>query len=158
MTARPKDLPTHAPVNRSGINSAFARRALGKREARRLAELMDDAERRARARFELANREVEDIFTHARAEAEALLSRLPDFSALELNGQRALRAMRDAADRHGLPLAVIVGRVHHDLAQVAQSEAVRGIANACPGISDHEIGTLLGLTADAARKMRREGK
>ena len=158
MNARPKDLPIHAPVSRDGINSAFARRALGRREARRLAELMDDAEKRARARFELAHREVEDIFAHARAEAEALLARLPDFAALEMNGQRALRAMRDAADRHGLPLAVIVGRVHHDLAQLAQGEAVRGIAEACPGISNDEIGTLLGLTADATRKMRREGK
>lgn len=155
-------LPTHAPVNREAVNSAFARRVLGKREASRLAALMDDAERRARARLEQAQREAEEIFATARAEAAALLAKLPDFAVFEampgMNGQHALRAMREAADRHGLPLAVIFGRVHHPLAHEAQREAVLAVAEACPRMSNDEIGALFGKGADAIRRLRREGK
>ena len=48
MTLPASQLPKGAPVARAAIESDFARRVLGRREARRLAELMDEAETRAR--------------------------------------------------------------------------------------------------------------
>jgi len=158
----PRDLPAHAPVARGGISSAFAERALGKREAKRLTELMADAERRARACIEAATRETEEIFASARAEAEAILARLPDFAAIEAaraaKGKSALRAIRDVADRHGLPLAVVVGRVAYDRAKAARAEAVRAVAEACPQMTDGEIAALFsGVAAGTVLRLRKGG-
>lgn len=159
MTAHVKGLPVHAPINRDGIASDFARRALGRREARRLADLMDDAEKRARARLDVAKREAEEIFAHARAEAEAILARLPDFAAIEaapaIDGKSALRAIRDAADTHGLPLAVVVGGAQHPRARSARIAAVKGVSEACPGMADAAIGALFsGMKAATVRRLR----
>ncbi|MCA0278467.1 MAG: hypothetical protein LCH86_20920 [Proteobacteria bacterium] len=153
------DLPVHSPLNREPMASPLARRVLGRREVRRLAELMDDAEKRARARIELATREAEEIFAHARAEAEEILRRLPDFSQLERTkarkGKTAFQVVREVADRHGLAFAVVVGRQAHPRATAARSEAIRAVVKLMPGITDTELGALFsGRSADNIRKLR----
>lgn len=155
------DLPVHSPI-RKGFDSAFLQRAIGKREARRLAELIGEAEKRARARIETATREAEEILAEARAEAEAILAMLPDFAAIEAapaaKGKSAFRAIREAADRYGLPIAVVVGKVQHDAARMARVDAVRGVAEACPRMTDDEIGALFsGMSAATVRRLRRGG-
>jgi len=142
------------PFKGVGIDSAFARRALGRREARRLAELMAEAEQRARARLEAARLEAETIFAEARAEAEALLAMLPDFAALEAGQASALAAIRNVADSGGLPLAAVVGKQKHRYAFAARCEAVLAVAEACPGISEEEIcGLFPGLSEKTVHYM-----
>ena len=156
-----------APIAQQvGLNSTFVRRALGRREARRLAELMDDAELQAKARLDLARMEAEQIFAHARAEAKAILSRLPDFAAIEAvptkripgRGHRsALAIIRDAADRHGIALAAVVGTSRNPKAVDAREEAVRGIAEANPALSQEAIGKLFGMGRETVAGMIRRG-
>lgn len=153
------DLPVHSPLNREPMASPLARRVLGRREVRRLAELMDDAEKRARARIDLAKREAEEIFAHARAEAEEILRRLPDFSQLERTkarkGKTAFQVVREVADSHALPFAVVVGRQNHQRAVVARLEAIHAVIEVMPGITDIELGSLFsGRSADSIRKLR----
>ncbi|MCO5071121.1 MAG: hypothetical protein M9944_07940 [Rhizobiaceae bacterium] len=127
-------LPVHAPAARSPIETPYARKVLGRREARRLADLVADAERRARAVFDAANREAEDIFAEARAEANAILALLPNMEELAQTpakrGRTALSVIREVADRHGLALAVVAGRQTHERAR------------ACPKLEPWEIGKL----------------
>lgn len=155
-----KPLPVHAPIRQARTETAYSRRVLGRREARRLAELMEDAERRARARIEAAMREAEEIFAAARAEASAILDLLPDLDALETTpakrGRTALSVIRAVADRHGLALAVVAGRQAHERATAARIEAVDAVASACPALSMAEIGGLFsGRSGDwAARALR----
>lgn len=145
------DLPVHAPARRAALDSPFARRVLGKREARRLASLMDDAELRARARLEAARREAEEIFADARAEADAILARLPDFAAIEAlparKGRSAYQAIRDVADAEGLPFAVVVGAERSDRAKAARRRAVLAVADACPMLSPETISGLFAAIA-----------
>lgn len=148
------------------MDSALARRVLGRREAQRLAAIMDEAEQRARARIDAAardmdaaRREAEDIFAHARAEAEEILRRLPDFSELERTrakkGKTAFQAVREVADRHGLAFAVVVGRQNHPRATAARVEAIHAVIAIMPGINDTELGSLFsGRSADSIRKLR----
>lgn len=166
MTAiRRADLPVHAPSARNpdGMDSAFARRALGKREARRLASLMDDAEQRARAVLDAAAREVEVIFAAARDEARALLDALPDFAALEaapakhVGSGSAFRLVRLSADRRGIPIAAVTGKSCAPIAREARAEAAFALFSA--GMSSAWIGTVLGgRSDDAARKLVSAGR
>lgn len=164
MSIVSRDLPVHAPINRrdTGFDSAFLKRTLGRWEAQRLAGLMADAEKRALARLDVAKREATEIFAEAKAEAEAILAKLPDFAAIEnapaTKGKSAFRAMREVADRHGLPLAVVVGRVKHDRATAARAEAVRAVADACPKMGDQDIASLFsGISAATVRRLRLGG-
>jgi chromosomal replication initiation ATPase DnaA len=158
-----KPLPVHAPLRRAATETAYSRRVLGRREARRLAELMEDAERRARARIEAAKREAEEIFAQARAEANAILQLLPNLDELEATpakkGRTALSVIRSVADRHGLPLAVVAGRQAHQRATAARAEAVAAVSEACPNLTLDEIGALFSGRGSgwAAEILRRKG-
>ena len=146
----------------AGLSSRFARRVLGAREAKRLESILVTAEKQARARLDQAHRESEEIYAHARAEAEAILAALPNFYAIEAlpatKGKSAFRAIRAAADRHGLPLAVVIGTVQHPKAHAARAEAVIALADACPRLTDDDIGQLLSLSATAVRRIRFAGR
>jgi len=145
MSAKLRELPVNAPTRQVGIDSSFARRVLGRREARRLAALMDEAEKRARARLEAARVEAEAIFADARAEAAALLEMLPDFAVLE-SVPAALDAIRSAADRHGLSMGSVLRRSRDGDASRARIEAVHMVAAACPHLKLADIGMLFGLS------------
>ena len=149
-------------LSHPSLDSAFVARALGRREAKRLAALMDGAERQAVARIETAKREADALLSAARAEAEAILTMLPDFAAIEAapanRGKSAFKAIRDAADAHGLPIAAVTGRGRNPRALVARAQAVRAIGAACPTLSDTEIGRLFsGMSADTVRRIRSGG-
>lgn len=158
------DLPRHAPVRRLSLDSAFASRVLGKREAARLAGLMADAERRARERMEAAAREAEQIFAHARAEAEAILAMLPDFAALEAtrdgSGRSAYHIIRKVADRHGLPIAALTARQKNGSAPLvvrqARDEAIVAIAAACNHLDAAHVGALFGIGGSTVVNIVRE--
>lgn len=144
---------------------AVMARALDKREAQRLSlrltRLLTDAEGRARSHLDQARREADAMLAVARAEAEQILARLPDFARIEAtpaskDGKTAYRAIRDTADRHGLPMAAVVGRWPHKRAIAVRAEAVKAVADACPNMSDAEIGLLFsGLKAQAIQRIRR---
>lgn len=153
------DLPRHAPINRRPLDSAFVRHALGANEARRLAQLIDDAETRAQAHLRQAAREAEYIVSQARAEADAILAILPDFAAIAAapaaRGKSAYRAIRDVADTHGLPIAAVTRRGRDARATAARKEAVRAVAEACPAMTDEAIGKLFsGMKAETVRRYR----
>ncbi len=149
------------PFQRVEMNSAITRRALGRREARRLAQLMEDAEQRARARIEAARQEAEQIFQHARDEAMAILAKLPDFAALESTptkfGANALKVIREVADTRGLPLAVVTGRdPRNPIAREARDAAICAVAAACPGLKLREIGTLFSISEGTVAEILKE--
>lgn len=160
----------HAPPSRAGVADAFlkasrvnreAMRIEAKRNAMRIETIMADAQARARAELDKAHREAEKIFSTARAEAEAILARLPDFDRIEkaqaAEGKSAYRALRDVADRYGLPLAVVVGRARHQRADMARQEAIRAVLDACPMMSDLGISALFDSVSPRTVKAMREG-
>lgn len=156
------DLPIHSPLNKNRLCSAFVRDTLGIKEARRLSRLIDDAERCARARINQAAQEAEQIFASARAEAEAVLALLPDFAAIEAapakKGKSAFKAIRDIADAHGLPIAAVTRRGRDERATLARGEAVRAVADACPSMTDADIGKLFsGMKPATVRRYRTGG-
>lgn len=167
---RKPDLPVHAPMARGAAETAYARQALGRREARRLGTLMDDAEARARAvmatAVDNARREIDDIFAAARNEAEAILARLPDYDALDsvATGKGGMRrsahaVIRAVADRHGLSMAIVKGKIRSDRAIAARGDAVRAVAAEFPDMDMDAIGALFDLSGAHVRKlvMRGEG-
>lgn len=156
MTAH---LPVNAPIARSGLDSKFVARVLGRTEAKRLASLLADAERDARARLDTAAREADEIMANARAEAEAILAVLPDFAALHAvpakRGKSAFAAIRGVADKYGFAVAAVTRRGRDERHMAVQAEAVRAVADACPGLSDAEIGALFSnLPAGTVRRYR----
>lgn len=144
----------------AGLRSDVAARAMGAIEARRLSTIMLDAEAQARAAIAGAEAEVRMIFAAAKAEAEALLALLPDFAAIEAapsqSGKSALRAIRDAADRHGIALAAIVGRSQSPTTRLARLEAVLGVLDACPGMSADQVGALFKRSGKHVERLKRE--
>lgn len=159
MTTR---LPTHSPLNRSSLDSAFVGRVMGRKEAKRLAGIMDTAEREARDRIDLATREARDILATARAEADAILALLPDFAAIEAaparKGKSAYAAIRAVADRHGVPIAAITGKGRDSRAKAIRGEAVRAVVDACPTMNDAAIAALFpSMAASTVRRLRTEG-
>ena len=159
MTLPASQLPKGAPVARAAIESDFARRVLGRREARRLAELMDEAETRARRRMADAQAEIEAIFAEAKAEAEAILLRLPDFAALEgatRGTMSALSIIRRVADRHGFSVAIVTGYARSDLARAARDEAICALGAA--GFAPGQIAPLFSrATESTVRRVLRKG-
>lgn len=156
MTA---DLPIHSPIGKARLDSAFVRRALGVKEARRLSSIMEDAELRARARITQAARDAEKILADAKAEAESILAMLPDFAAIEaapaVKGKSAFKAIRDVADAHGLPIAAVTRRGRDARATAARGQAVRAVSVACPSMSDADIGKLFSdMKASMVRRYR----
>lgn len=119
MTAHRKDLPVHAPIAAGRLDSAFVRDVLGRREARQ--------------RMAAASAEVEEIFASARAEAETILSRLPDFAALKAakaGRANALSIIRGVADAAGVPVAVVTGHTPAAKALPLRNRAIRALADA----------------------------
>lgn len=164
MTARPSNLPVHAPISRSGIETAFIQRVLGKREARRLADLLIDAEREARKRIDAAAKEAEQIFEHARDEAKAILAMLPDFAALEAvrdgQGRSAYQIIRRVADEAGLPIWAIASPRKDTTdrsAGEARLRAIHEVAKRCPHLSTEQVGMLFGVSEKRARLLIRRG-
>lgn len=140
------------------LDSAFVARTLGSREAKRLASLIGQAERQAMDRIETAKREADAMLAAARAEAEAILAMLPDFAAIDAaparKGKSAYQAIRTVADRYGLPIAAVTGKGQDARAKAARAEAVRAVADACPRLSDAEIGRLFsGMPAATVRRL-----
>jgi len=159
MTAH---LLVNAPIARSGLDSRFVARVLGRTEAKRLAALIADAEREARSRIDTAAREADEIMANARLEAEAILAMLPDFAALQAapakKGKSALAAIRSVADRYGFAIAAVTRRGRDERHMAVQAEAVRAVAEACPSLSDAEIGALFSsLPAGTVRRYRNGG-
>jgi len=153
-------MPIHSPSAKSGLESAFAARVLGRKEARRLAAIMAGAERDARQRLALAALDVEDVFARARAEADAILAMLPDFAALEAapakKGKSALAAIRSVADRHGLSISAVTGTGRDDRIKAVRREAIRAVSDACPRLTDAEMSALFsGLPAATVHRYRR---
>ena len=149
MTLPAFDLPKSAPIARSELDSGYARRVLGRREARRLAQLMDDAEMRALQRMAAAQAEVEAIFAEAKAEAEAILNRLPDFAALQGTTRgttSALSIIRRVADRHGFSVAIVTGHTRSALARAARDEAIRDLSAA--GFAPGQIAPLFSKVSE----------
>lgn len=155
-------LPEPVPLGRARRKSA---RVIRGEDAKRLTKLYDRASRDASGRIAAAmaqaQREVDDIFCAARIEAEAILAGLPDFSALQAapaaKGRSALSAIRDVADRYGLAVAGVTRRSNgQDKRHTAiQAAAVRAVADACPGLTDAEIGALFSnLPARTVRRHR----
>ena len=65
--------------------------------------------------------------------------------------------IRDAADRHGIALAAVVGTSRNPKAVAAREEAVRGIAEANPALSQEAIGKLFGIGRETVAGMIRRG-
>lgn len=158
MTSR---LPVHAPINHS-LDAAFVGRILGRKEARRLVNLLTDADRQARAAILEATREAEKILADARAEAETILAMLPDFAAIGAapasKGKSAFSAIRAVADRHGVAMAAVTGKGRDLRAKSMRAEAICAVADACPTMTDADIGRLFSnLPAASVRRIRAEG-
>ena len=157
------DLPRHAPINRSIYAPGVADRALGRKEAARLAALFDDAEREARARLDAATREAEAIFARAKADADAILAMLPDFAALQAapagKGRTVLAVLRAVADAHGLPIAALTGTGRDKRARAARREAVLAVIQACPRLGDADIAKFFkAVSAGVVGRLRMEGR
>lgn len=151
-------LPVHSPLSASPLDGAFARRVLGRREARRLAGLFDEAERLALARMEAARRDVDDIFASAREEARAILALLPDFAALEAvpaaRGRSALTIIRREADAVGIAIAAITAARPSALARPARDRAIAALA-AETRLDAGAIGKLFSIGEDTVRQVLR---
>lgn len=156
MSALPIDARS---AHNKGMNLEFVRRVLGEREAKRLQLLFDSAEASARQRIAQATREAEEIFAHARNEALETLRALPDFAAIQARpyGADVMRAIRQAADRYGLPMAAVTGRLRDPMAVKARHNAIRAIVRVRPTLSDASIAHLFsGMTSERVRQIRRE--
>ncbi len=148
-------LPVHSPHRKPQMESAFVARALGRKEAARLAQLMDDAEKKARARIAVALREVDDIFSRARAEAQAIIDVLPDAGAARAVSDKAGAAIRNAANAHRMPVMAVIGRGQTKVERAARHDAIRGIMAACPALSDAEIAHYFtGMEAGTVKRLR----
>jgi len=163
VTARLKDLPVHAPVARSSLEAAFARRAVGRRDARRVAAVLADAEERARAVIaqaqERAAREVESIFAAAKEEARAILDSLPDIdglAALDHGPASGIAIVHGAADAEGISLAVLRSS-HSDRARAARRAAILDLRRAYPDLAPERIADLIGCPLAAVLRILAEG-
>jgi hypothetical protein len=157
MTMR---LPIHSPAGQSGLDSAFAARVLGRREERRLANLLPAAEQRALDLIRKAALAGEADILRAREEAEAILAALPDFAALAAtpgrHGRSAYFAIRDVVDRHGLSFSDVTRKDIRECHKGARRDAIRAVADACPGLADARIGMMFsGLSADTVHRIHR---
>lgn len=155
MTGR---LPVHAPINQS-LDAAFVARVLGRRDAKRLSRIINEAERQARAAIEEATREAETILANARVEAATILALLPDFAAIDAaparKGKSAFSAIRAVADRHGVAMAAVTGKGRDKRAKAMRREAIVAVADACPAMPDADIGRLFSnLPAASVRRVR----
>jgi len=165
MSYQPK-WPASAPDE---LRSQAVVEALGAVEARRLATVLGKAEAAARARLAEAAKAVEQaqidatrLIDEAKAEAEAIIAGLPDFAAIEAapasDGNSAMRAIRDAADRQGIALAAVIGTSQNPKAKLARLEAALRVAEACPTLTNRQLGRMFKRSGPAFAWLLRKAK
>jgi len=122
--------------------------------------LIHDAVRAGQQQIAAAHAAARKRIAAARIEAQALLATLPDFAALEAapakRGKSAGRAMREAADRRGVPVAAIISASKSPVARLARLEAVLGVVDACPGLSREQLGKLFKRSGETFSRLYRE--